>query len=99
MFTVDNYSYVESIDELKNGSAWIEDGNICVVCLGIFHDTTNINYPHAFKYHESLDTHCCGDWYPCTNRDMITGIDKEIECYKQNIEELRNLRKTLKENI
>lgn len=98
MYKVSDYIYVESIDELER-PAWIKDPDICIIGLGVFHDAINVNYPHAFKYHDSLDNHCCGDWYPCKNRDMIKAVDKSIDDHKMDIEKLRNLRKTLKENI
>jgi hypothetical protein len=99
MYRIGDYIYVESIDELKSRSVWYKGDDIGVIGIGMFHDVLNVTYPHVFKIHESPDTHCCDDCYPCLNRDMIKAVDDFIDKHKREIEDLRNLRKTLKENI
>lgn len=97
MYKVGDYAFVNNIGELLDRSMWVKDGKICAIGLGIFHDATNINYPHAFKICESPDNYSCSDWYPCLNRDMIKAVDNSIDGHKRDIESLRKLRKTLKE--
>jgi hypothetical protein len=99
MNTVGNFVLVESIDEIRERSVWDKGNEICTMGLGIFHNVLNISYPHVFEIYWPEDAHCCGDCYPCSNRDMITAVDNEIHGHEQSIERLRNLRKTLKENI
>ena len=85
------YIMVESIKDLKaNGVIWEEDYAIRIKKYGIFNGANKVPYPCCFKLLDSGDFGHCATWSPCSKREMIQRVEKEIEIYKGILEELKN---------
>lgn len=73
------YVMVNNLDELQKNAVWEDENAIRVTHMGVFHDTNKVAYPQCFKYYSPMDSHCCGDYWPCEKIEMIESIDEEIK--------------------
>lgn len=91
MEIIGDYILIENINELRKNMVWENNGKIRVSAIGIFHNVNQVAYPCAFKYFEYCDSHCCGEYFPCSPRRMAQDIKIEIVRLNERIEELNNI--------
>jgi hypothetical protein len=92
-----DYILIESIDVLKNRSAFDNERDIFVNYLGIFHDVNSISYPHVFECHKNCDRGCVDEYFPVSKDEMIFAVKKKIERWMSDIESGEALLKTLED--
>lgn len=92
MEKINGYVLVNNINELKEDVVWDDGKNIRILRMGVFHELDKVNFPQTFKYLESYDSHCCGDYFPCDKTEMIQAVNMQICKYEEKI---KNCKKTL----
>lgn len=92
-----DYVLVNSIDELRNRSAFDNEKDIFVNYMGVFRNVTEISYPHVFERHNNFDTGCVNHYFPVPKDEMIRVVKKKIERYMADIAAGEALLKTLED--
>lgn len=97
MEVIGRYVLVENINELKKDIIWEDSKNIRVTAMGTFHDVNQVIYPCVFKYLEPYDSHCCGDYFPCSKYEMVQSVGMEIARLTSKIEKFNKILDTLQD--
>lgn len=80
---------LERAEDLNNNVIYDKEYRTRIDRIGVIHHNGDKqNYPQYYKYIESWDTRCCGDFIRCSREEIIEHYEKKIKEIKEIIENL-----------